>query len=358
MNSQDNTDPKKLTSSVECRKSIDKIYTLMNKMGKVQEDEYKSTKTKVVVIPEKVDEREGRAISTCQGSESGTSLKHHITSSNPSSFSSVKNNSENPNNTRKKKPGSLSPVIPRIIINSKSSLNPKNELENNRQKPQELGTSPTKVSENPLKAISQILHEFENVQKTRQKPVTEQKHAKKGDVASSEGKIGLRKSSIKRRSRLDKHNESQTEINATLLSPKDMKCKQHKEVDLPKIPYKHTPVHDKHAEKLPRKKIIEVSDEVKEARGEAVRGPSKFNSRLNSLAQPKRSYVQAHSEEFQTKYGKNLMTDRLQRLAAAPTLERLVGSASARNKAKRTGSEAPPTTGAVKPRSPVPPQGV
>lgn len=356
--------PKKVTTSVECRKSIDKIYTLMNKLGKVHDTEKKSTKSKLATtIPKKIDDKEGKMSSICQESESGTSLKHRLPTSNPSSFSFDKKNiDEKPNKTHNKKPGSLSPVVPKVIISSKSSLIPKPDSENNRKNRKRSGTNLTiKVPENPLKAISQLLHEFENVQKTRRKSDTEQKHDKKTEVICNDGKNESRKNSSKRRSRLDKHNDSQTEKYVRLPIPKEKKPRQHKEMDIPRIPYQQSPVDDKHTDRLPRKKIIEMIDEAKEARGEAVRGPSKLTSRLNSLAQPKRTYVQAHSEEYQTKYGRTLMADRLQRLAAAPLQapERPPGSASTRNKAKRSGSEVVPAVGALKsPPSPVPPSGV
>ncbi|KAJ8718676.1 hypothetical protein PYW08_002913 [Mythimna loreyi] len=361
-NEQTNTDTKKLNGSVECKKSIDKIYTLMNTLKKVQETEHKPTKSKFVLsIPKKVDVKEGRMSSTCQGSESGTSLKHHTVSSNPSSFSFDKSNIEKLNNTHNKKPGSLSPVVPKVIISSKSPT-PITDTENNRKNRRKSVTSPTKkISDNPLKAISQLLHEFENVQKNRQKPNAEQKVTKKIDVVStSDGKSGrsaLRKSPLKRRSRLDQHTESEADKSVRVSTPKEKKPRHHKELDSSKNPYQQTPVDDKHTEKPPRKKIIDILDEAKEARGEAVRGPSKlYSSRLNSLAQPKKSYVQAHSEEYHTKYGRNLMADRLHRLAATPhSLDRPTGSGNTRTKAKRSGMEPVPAAGAVKSVSPVPP---
>lgn len=353
---QDYNEPKKLPSPVECRKRIDKTY----KLGKVEETENKTKNNKcVITIPKKIEDKEAQMSVTCQGSESGTSLRHRLPTSNPSSFSFDKNNiDEKPNNTHKKA-GNLSPVAPKVVISSKSSIIPKTDLDNNRKCRKRIGSNlPMKVPENPLKAISQLLHEFENVQKARRKPDTEQRPAKKTEIAPNDGKGELRKN--KRRSRLDKHNDSQTE-RGVRLSPKEKKPKQPKEMDVQKIPYQQIPVDDKHTDKVPRKKIIEMIDEAKEARGEAVRGPSKFTSRLNSLAQPKRTYVQAHSEEYHTKYGRTLMSDRLQRLAAAApqSADRPPGSANTRNKVKRSAPEAAPAVGGSKsPPSPVPPSGV
>ncbi|KAJ8714734.1 hypothetical protein PYW07_002959 [Mythimna separata] len=355
---QNNAEAKKINSSVECKKSIDQIYTLMNTLKKAQDTEHKPTKSKFVVnIPKKVDAKEGRMSSTCQGSESGTSLKHHVISSIASSFSFNKSNTEKPNNAHKKMSGSVSSVVPKVIISSKSPT-PMTDLENNR-KIRRKSSPAKKISENPLKAISQLLHEFENVQKNRQRPNTEQKHVKKTDMLSvSDGKSVMsaaRKSPLKRRSRLDQHAEAEADRFVRPPASKDKRPRHHKEIETPKIPSQQTPVEDKHTDKPPRKKIIDILDEAKEARGEAVRGPSKlYSSRLNSLAQPKKSYVQAHSEEYQTKYGRNLMADRLQRLAATPhSLDRPAGPGSARHRSKRT--EPAPTAGPVKAPLPAPP---
>ncbi|GBP58157.1 hypothetical protein EVAR_86319_1 [Eumeta japonica] len=66
-----------------------------------------------------------------------------------------------------------------------------------------------------------------------------------------------------------------------------------------------------------KRNIADVIDEAKEARGEAVRGPPKLNAtRLDALAQPRRPYVQAHSEYYRRRHGRTLVADRLQRLAA------------------------------------------
>ncbi|XP_022824711.1 uncharacterized protein LOC111355181 isoform X2 [Spodoptera litura] len=345
---RDNPDPKKLNSSVECRKSIDKIYTLMKKLENVQNihshNDSKSHSSKSKYISnnsEKSNGVDGRTPSTYQTSDSGTSLKHRSTSSNPSSFSFGKTNTERLN-VKSFMHQSVTPpaIVPKVIISSKSS--PKMDSEKIKKERKRLIPSPTiKIADNPLKAISQLLHEFENVQKIRQKSSTEQKSLKKMEVTSSDGKTGSRHSSFKRRSRLDQHNDSQPERSVRIIIPKDKKpTRIIKEMETPKFPYQQIPVEDK--DKLQKTKISDLLDEAKEARGEAVRGPSKLNSRLNSLAQPKRTYVQAHSEEYQTKYGKTLMADRLQRLAASQTqstLERSTASVNSRNKLKR-GSEA------------------
>lgn len=360
----DSSDPKKLNSSVECRKSIDKIYTLMKKLENAQninnDSKSQPSKSKYIAnISEKSNVADGRTPSPYQTSDSGTSLKHRLTSSNPSSFSFGKSNTERLNVKSFMHQSETTPaIVPKVIISSKPA--PKTDSEKTKKERKRLIPSPTiKIADNPLKAISQLLHEFENVQKIRQKSSTEQKSLKKMEVTSSDGKTGSRHSSFKRRSRLDQHNDTQPDRSVRIIVPKDKKpTRLIKEMEVPKIPYQQIPVEDK--DKFQKKKILDLLDEAKEARGEAVRGPSKLNSRLNSLAQPKRSYVQAHSEEYQTKYGKTLMADRLQRLAASQTqstLERSTASVNSRNRMKR-GSEAMSTVSMKQSPLTVPPLGV
>lgn len=45
-----------------------------------------------------------------------------------------------------------------------------------------------------------------------------------------------------------------------------------------------------------KKKISDLIEEAKEARGEAVRGPGRLSARLDLLAQPKRVYAPAHAD--------------------------------------------------------------
>ncbi|XP_075979624.1 uncharacterized protein LOC142978901 isoform X2 [Anticarsia gemmatalis] len=317
--SDKNSVKNKAAASVECRKSIDKIYQLMKKIGKPNDSGTSSPPFKLLGTGRRMDITGARG-NSLQGSDSGTSLKH-LTSSNPSTFSFEKvNNIETA--IYNKKPASPTNVVPKVIISSKSHIPiPKAESDKVRSSRKPMGVSPpVRVQENPLKAISQILHEFENVQRTRLKSGSEQKNVKKGDatVAYNDGKNNLRPIPYRRRSRLEQHNDAMDK-HIRIVTPRDKRSKPISGMEVPKIPYQHVAVDDRYSEKTGKKKITDILDEAKEARGEAVRGPSKFNSRLNSLAQPKRSYVQAHSEEYQTRYGRNIITDRLQRLAAAPS---------------------------------------
>ncbi|KAH9638071.1 hypothetical protein HF086_014932 [Spodoptera exigua] len=344
----DNSESKKLISSLECRKSIDKIYNLMKELETAQnihiDSKSQPSNSKYISnISEKGNVADGRTTSTYQTSDSGTSLKDDLTSSNPSSLSCGKYNMEKVGiNTLNYQSKTSPSVVPKVIISSKSF--PKTDPEKPKKERKRLIPSPTiKIADNPLKAISQLLHEFENVQKVRQK--SGEKSLKKMEEAASDGKTGSRQSSFKRRSRLDQHNDTQPEKSVRITTPKDKKpTRSIKEMEVPKIPHQQIPVYEK--DKLQKKKISDLLDEAKEARGEAVRGPSKLNSRLNSLAQPKKTYVQAHSEEYQTKYGKTLMANRLQRLAVSQTQstqEKSTASANSRIKIKR-GSEAISTT--------------
>lgn len=341
----DKNDVKKIQPTIECRKSIDKIYKLMNKMGKRPDSDSKSQNKYTTNVSNRTDITGDKGSISIQGSDSGTSLKHRLTSSNPSSFSFNRHNnfensgafvnSENPTN-----------VTPKVIISSKSPI-PVSRIdsEKNKREKKTRVISP-KQETNPLKAISQLLHEFENVQRNRLKSGKEQKPARKNDnntTVANDGRTSSRQGSYKRRSRIEQHNEI-IERNTRVSTPKDRKPNQKGNGgEALRIPYQQVHTEDRYIDKPAKKKITDILDEAKEARGEAVRGPSKFNSRLNSLAQPKRTYVQAHSEEYQNRYGRNLITDRLQRLAAAPAqavTERATASTNVRNRTKRHGNDA------------------
>lgn len=313
------SDIKKATSSFECRKSIDKIYTLMNKLNKNKNDEQLPPKNKTL-LPLDVIEDKGSL--TVQGSDSGTSIKHHLTSSNPSYFSFGKTNevkSKIPNG-KKLQTSLQTPIIPKVIISTKSpSL--KSDIDKTKKNKKVLINTP-KTVDDPLRAISQLLHNIDNVQKTKHK-TTEAKVTKKSEPMPSDVKNSPHHISVKRRSRFDKYlKDSQfQEKDSAVIAPRRPKPI----LDMSKLQYQPN-INEK--DKINQRIIVNIIDEAKEARGEAVRGPPKYYSRLNSLAQPKKSYVQAHSEEYQTKYGRNLLADRLQKLATtAPNfLERKVGS--------------------------------
>lgn len=316
--------------SVECRKSIDKIYQLVKKLGKSQGSRSKpqsifSTNTSTGA---NLPVRGGTFY--LPGSDSGTSLKANVTPSNPSTFSFNKNVSTDAAIAYDKKPASPSTVT-KVVISTKSQI-PVPKTDKNRDRKRSV-ISPLKQDNNPLKAISQLLHEFDNVQRKRLKSGTEQRSVKRSD-GSNDGKSAA---TYKKRSRFEQQSDFMDRHSRPSTS-KDNRSRPIAGLEGLKIPYQQVPVEDKSG----KKKIMDILDEAKEARGEAVKGPSK-NSRLNSLAQPKKTYVQAHSEEYQTRYGRNLITDRLQRLAATPAplnSDRASRITNTKNKSKRSRNEA------------------
>ncbi|XP_028171071.1 uncharacterized protein LOC114360533 isoform X2 [Ostrinia furnacalis] len=371
--------------TVACRKSIEKLYDLMKKLGKTDTLEMRSSRSKLLTNISKVDAIV-QGTSTIQGSDSGTSLKHHLTSSNPSSFSfeKINNHDEIPDSkiTSNKNTDALTTVVPKVIISTKHQT-VKAEVEKVRKERKKIVMNPlSKVPDNPLKAISQLLHEFDSVQKTRQRLPSDSKPSRKSDSSHEGRNVPRQGFMVKRRSRIDqsaRENEIQSDKNFKVIA-RDRRARPTPAMELLKIPHQQIPIEekhvdrnvkeeihnphndrvakeDKHLDRFSKKKIADIIDEVKEAKGEAVRGPSKMNSRLNSLAQPKKSYVQAHSEEYQTRYGRNLMADRLQRLASAPPA--LVAEKPAllniKNKPRRTGTEA---VSSVSVRPPPPPQAI
>ncbi|KAG6457659.1 hypothetical protein O3G_MSEX010413 [Manduca sexta] len=347
---RDINDQKKPSSSVECRKSIDKIYDLMKKLENGDGDEEDVPKPKLTSAPtDRVDTIGRRVSSTIQGSDSGTSLKHRLTSSNPSCFSFEKTNIEIPKLKTLNK-GPEIPVVPKVIISNKVQIiKPDGEKS---KKPKRSITSPTvKTQDNPLKAISQLLHEFDNVQKCRQK-TGDLKPIKKHEITSNDVKSISCQGSSKRRSRLELHfKETEVLERPKVTSPRKLKTSLGLNRNA-----RQPIISDDNHNKLTKRKINDIIDEVKEARGEAVKGPSKFYSRLNSLAQPKKSYVQARIDEHPIRAVK-APPEKPQKLALAPLLsERNVGSTNTKNKLKGTGTEA--TSSVCIKQPPVQPIGV
>ncbi|XP_026325958.1 uncharacterized protein LOC113234718 isoform X2 [Hyposmocoma kahamanoa] len=296
---------KKNRSSIEFRKSIDKIYELMNKLGKMPDN--KLCKSKFTAV------QTGRDYITRHSSptaESCSNIKDQ-TSTIPSNLSKEK--IENPEKTLNQDLGKLktsqkiqSPpiVVPKIVINSKSQA-PKGDGEKTKKDRKKI--NPSKAApEHPLKAISQILHEIDNAQKNRYKPGTIDNKPKKAEVVSAEGKLATRQSSLKKSFADNKTSSAARE-------------KWTKSSD-PKLYHQQPPTDDKHMNRSIKKQVADLMDEFKEARGEAIRGP-KPSARLNSLAQPKRTYVQAQIEEFQARHGKTIMSDRLLRFTGSPSLD-------------------------------------
>lgn len=283
--------------TIECRKSIDKIYDLMKKQG--------DTKTNNDIIYNEnqiednfTDVAIGKESFITQCSDSGTSIKHLLTSSNPSSFSFDKTNTVNhiPNKTLKRNSAKPTTVTPKVIINSKTQAN---ELDNIMKKDaKKIDTN--RIIDNPLKAISQLIHDIDNVQKTRHKSGNELKSSKKHESLNIEKKNNPRPLTYKKQCRND--NESNTSRHP-VQKEKRLQNFTNETIKLsPRLPTEK-------ANKVNRKKMIDIIDEVKELKGEAVRGPSK-RSRLDSLAQPKKLYVQAHHEEYQNRHGKHYFTER------------------------------------------------
>ncbi|XP_053611816.1 uncharacterized protein LOC128675975 [Plodia interpunctella] len=339
------------TSSLECRKSIEKLYNLLKNIGKPNPGEKNSNK---VCSPGSftADPTTFRESSDIQGSDSGTSLKHHLTCSETSTFSFHNKPNNNVSTSYEVIPQMQNrstevetSVVPKVIISTKCQTAKPEAEKRKKDHKRVCFMAPKVIPDNPLKAISQLLHEFDNAQKNRHKSAEERPASKSKKYESNAGgdKI-VRQSLVKARSRLDQHLKTVEPMAPKVVITRDRRPPATETSRLP---------HEKFYEKIVnKKKMNEIIDEVKEARGEAVRGPPK-SSRLNTLAQPKKSYVQAHSEEYQTKYGRNLMADRLQRLAAAsPPTEKY--TSFQRAKQKRMGNDAASTV-SVKPAPPAPP---
>ncbi|CAH2087667.1 unnamed protein product [Euphydryas editha] len=308
-NSSRNEGYKKVMASVECRKSIDKIYNLMNqisvspitldnKVHKTGNINNSLEKTVTGLTNENIIH---------QASDSETSVKFRITSSNPSSFGFEKGNSlvEAPRKSVNKKTETSTAVIPKVIISSKFQSEGKNIYKTKKENKK----VDSKVADNPLKAISQLLHEFDNVQKTRHKNGKDTKLLKKTDNITVESNSfkPLANKNVPRDMKNTKYNEkSNTRFFKPLSPTKALKFSQETAREV-------KTVH--------KKKLTDIIDEVKELRGEAVRGPSKRSSRIDNLAQPKKSYVQTHHEDLQNRHSKNV-TPRLQKLSCLPIPEK------------------------------------
>ncbi|VVC92054.1 unnamed protein product [Leptidea sinapis] len=289
------------TTSVECRKSIDKLYNLINTFGKNDE---RSLEARNMTTQDNSARQDQESInSIIQPSDSGTSIKHRITSSIPSCFSFDKTPNHNASlkNIVKKDENIKVTVAPKVIISSKTQA--AKPIEEKGKKDKRSITSPRKVNENPLKAISQLLHKFESVQKSRHKEAPETKENKKVDVPIY-SKSYRRQVSFKKPMEADQHTKENETLNRTNSYERRPK--------LPSPPvqalrYRNTKFfEEKQNDKLNRRKISDIIDEAKEAKGEAIRGPPKFASRIDSLAQPKKSYIQSRHDQYQSRTTKNI----------------------------------------------------
>ncbi|XP_047996271.1 uncharacterized protein LOC125234123 [Leguminivora glycinivorella] len=238
--------------ALECRRSLEKIFTLMKKLQQIETSE--NTKKKALA-------NESRRLV----SESGSSLKRRVSFSSPK----LEKLSDRPEKAKERRDNSPTAAVPKVVI----SMKPHTKADDkNRNKPK---PRVKHIPENPLKAISQLLHDIDNVQKSR--PKIADPKAVNRSIATENEEVKLQK----RRSRVG--------------SPA---------VDEPRIParVKTRFVREERPEVVKpqalEKKINDLIDEAKEARGEAVRGPPRFSSRLNALAQPKRTYVQALAEDL------------------------------------------------------------
>lgn len=342
--SKGNNDATNLVTSIECRKSIDKLYNLMKGLSRTEEIVKHQTnnsnmKHQLVLIQDKKNS---------QASNSGTSLKNVLVSSNNSSYSCEKCNEQDTSKQKLMKKTAPQNIIPKVIISTKlqstkQDLIDKNKVIRKEGKPVRNTTNKINNANNPLKAISQLLREFDNVHKTKHKVDNNLKGQKDNIITFDVKNVTVhspnkrnnwrQQQSIREYNRLPPvHNKNNRN---TLNNDKKLKV-----TTIPEA----SKVQEKSLEKSPKNNINDFIDEVKEARGEAVKGPSRnHSSRLNYLAQPKKLYVQAHSEEFQNKYGKNLMSDRLQRLATIlPTHEKqFVAPLQTRSRYRKAGNELP-----------------
>lgn len=297
--SSKNEENKKVTASVECRKNIDKIYDLMNKIT-VSPITHDNKKVYEIVninnSMEKTRIRLNDENNSLRPSDSDTSVKLQITSSNLSSFGTEKGSraAKEPRKPMSKKTEISTAVIPKVVINSKYETGIKDKTKKENKKAE------FKVADNPLKAISQLLHEFDNVQKTRYMSVKDKKLLKKPENISV-GYNSSRQLANKTASHGAKHSKLNEKANTRYLKP----LSPTKMVTFSQqSPKEVKPVH--------KKKLADIIDEVKELKGEAVRGPSKRSSRIDNLAQPKKSYIQTHHEDFPNRHSKNI-TPRMQK---------------------------------------------
>lgn len=282
----------------KCKKSVDKIYDLLKKLENIDNSaEVKSPKSKFTAV---VDDREqlGRESLTTRDTNSGTSLKHQPALSSNSNFSFA-----NPTNK-----------ITEIIDTNKGDVRDIKEIKvDNKPNIIQKSSIPkakkaVKLPEDPLKMISELIQNIDHVQKRKMKSINAK--SKPETQPNVPNEIKIRRPEPKR-NRI----RSEPPTNSTSFTTE---CKN---IKPPRISKPASPIEDRI--EFSKRNIIEIIDEQKEARGEAVRGPRE--SRINSLAQPRRLYVMAHKEEMQSRpHGK--MVERAKRLSLSPVAERRTGS--------------------------------
>lgn len=324
--------------SVQCRKSIDKIYDLMKKLEKTGSNndnisEYDNLEVKV----------ECKQVgSSIQPSDSGTSLKHHLFSSNPSCFSFEKPYLGSPvkkNISRKRE-------VPIATLSKIKSPTKSQSLSDDKEKKdsKKISSPVAKRSQNPLKAISQLLRDFENVQNG---PKTE--NESKAKRSENDKKNNCRQVTF-RKPIQHEPTLKPSEPSSRGSTPKHKKSRVNNITHVGRSQYHIKPaMEEKSIDKLNRRKITDIIDEVKEARGEAVRGPPK--SRLDSLARP-RKYSQQPSEQLSNR-NRNPVQRPNRSINNMTPLDRRDSS-----NAKMRQRKVPETSGPQKPYSAIAPLGV
>lgn len=277
LENDDEDGSKKLT--LQCRKSIDRVYDLMKKIGNNFEPKHTKSKFSTIVKHEKIDETYPDSDSIARGTYSGTTMKHDLEYSMASNFS-LDGNTKLPTNTMQKQQEIHNPPC---TLQQKVFLSPKQKMKPKPIKQKISIVEPNKEN-NPLKAISQLIRNINIVKKkadtAKQKNVAEAKiHAKVNTGLTDLKRIQRQ---VPSPTRVVKPPDHQKVLKPTERRPKPPSVLEHK-----------LALGDRRFDRFNRKKESDINDEEKEARGEAVRGPSK---RLNALAQPRQPYLQAGEE--------------------------------------------------------------
>lgn len=285
---------RKSSTSLECRKSIERIYDLMKKLGKTDYFLETRAKNRFLAPSDKLTITRTDS-ATNPVSDSGTSLKHLSSNScqsfeinNAQKFQTRSKQRRNfPTGRDSDKPTTTRPPLQRYDRNKTVRMNVIDH-----KAPEE--------GRDPIKTISRLIDDIDslaNIPKTAKPEVKSTRNLKLPveDPKASPRPGYPKKPAPKAREPYVVPPELRPRKRPTPPSLVDSK------ILVPRL------------DRFAKRKITDIIDEEKEARGEAVRGPSKC--RLNALAQPRKTYVQAHIAEVQNKYGRSAISDRLQRLA-------------------------------------------
>lgn len=265
----------KIMHSVECRKSIEKIYDLIKNNSETDSLEVKMSGSK---NRHHIDfDLTCSKVRFCDQARGGvTHMQHRITDSKTSRLIPEKTNTVFNIKTDPKKPP---PFISKVTVNPKSQ-NKLNNTTNN--------LNYSKFQENPLKALSQLIHKIDNVQKATNRNANELKSNKK----------------IENFKRMPKQDQNLKDTDEILSKVSTAKERKRQSTAYEPIKIDNQQLQSEETSPGKSKKIADLIDEVKELRGEAVRGPSKKLTRLNSLAQPKKSYLSSTREETVNRFEK------------------------------------------------------